>query len=146
MQKNVKYRYFVGIDCGVNTGIAIWNSVLQKFERVESVKIHVAMKVVSDLFNSGGANTLFVRVEDARQRKWFGAHRPGPEVLQGVGSVKRDAGIWEDFLTDLGADFAMIHPIKGATKIKAEQFKKMCKWEKATNEHARDAACLVLGM
>ena len=36
--------------------------------------------------------------------------------LQGVGSVKRDATIWEDYLTELGVEFEMVAPKRNITK------------------------------
>lgn len=135
------YKFIVGIDTGVNTGIAIWNRAIKNFDSIQSVKIHIAMKIVTDLCALHGNNAVFIRVEDARKRKWFGAMR-GSEVLQGVGSVKRDAVIWEDFLLDLKVPFEMLHPIKGGTKINQESFASITKWRGKTNEHSRDAGML----
>lgn len=67
----------------------------------------------------------------------------GREKAQGVGSVKRDAQIWEDWCTEQGLNFKMIHPAANATKKKAEDFTRMTGWTGRTNEHARDAAMLV---
>ena len=65
--------------------------------------------------------------------------------LQGVGSVKRDATIWEDFLKDLGVKFEMVAPKMNVTKLTQETFKRYTGWKKLTNEHGRDAAMLVFG-
>lgn len=65
--------------------------------------------------------------------------------LQGVGSVKRDASIWEDYLKDLGVSFEMVAPKRNVTKLKQETFKRYTGWDKRTNEHGRDAAMLVFG-
>ena len=65
--------------------------------------------------------------------------------LQGVGSVKRDASIWEAYLTDLGVWFEMVAPKRNLTKITHETFVNMTKWKGRTNEHKRDAAMLVFG-
>lgn len=100
--------------------------------------IHEALDIVLTVAK---ANNLLVRVEDARQRRWFGPRSDAK--LQGAGSVKRDAKIWEDFLTDKKIPFEMVPPQFNTTKLKAEAFKKITKWKYATNEHARDAAMLV---
>ena len=84
------------------------------------------------------------RFEDARLRKWIPQIK-GKEVLQGVGSVKRDAGIWEDFLRDLGVPFEMVAPKNNITKLSADSFRKITGWQSKTNEHSRDAAMLVFG-
>lgn len=138
-----KYRYYIGIDCGVNTGFAIWDRTEQNFSLVSSVMIHQAMRSVEEwdrLFRTKG---VFIRVEDARQANHFrenDIHR-----LRGAGSIMRDARIWEDFLTALGADFEMVRPRKAVTKLTAEKFKQVTGWDKITNEHARDAGMLVFG-
>lgn len=131
-------EYHIGIDTGVNTGFAVWNKQEKKFEVVTTMLIHQAMKEVEALHEK---NTIFVRVEDARKRKWFGA--AGREQLQGAGSIKRDAKIWEDFLSDIGVNHEMVAPAKNRTKLDAEMFKKYTGWENPTNEHSRDAAMLV---
>lgn len=135
-----KYRYYIGIDSGTTTGYAIWDSKERKLLLVDSMKIHIAMANIQMLEREYLDQTL-IRVEDARQRTWFG--NSGREKLQGAGSVKRDAVIWEDFLTDLKANFQMVAPKNNKTKVDAELFKKLTKWPHKTNEHARDAAMLV---
>lgn len=137
-----KYNYIIGIDPGVNTGYAVWDCKKKEIVAVSSWEIHRVMAFVkSDVHNN-----IFVRVEDARKRKWFGNdYKTNDAKKQNVGKVKRDCKIWEDYLTYLGVAFEMIHPIKGGTKIKAEPFKKLTGWEKQTNEHGRDAAMIVFG-
>lgn len=134
-----KYRYYIGIDTGVNTGVAIWDSFKKEFTAVGSMTIHRAFDIVKQCERA----ETFVRVEDARQRKWFPKKSQG--AIMGAGSIKRDAKIWEDFLTDEKVYFEMVAPKDNMTKLKDEAFKKMTKWNFSTNEHARDAAMLVFG-
>lgn len=128
----------IGIDPGCDTGIAIFNSEKKELQEVSSVKIHKAMNTIILLKD----DISIVRVEDARKRKWFG--ESGKEVLQGAGSIKRDCKIWEDFLKDLGVNYEMVPPRFNKTKISHDLFVKITKWEKRTNEHARDAAMLIV--
>jgi hypothetical protein len=86
---------------------------------------------------------VFIRVEDARLRTWFG--NTGHERLKGAGSVERDARIWEDFLQSIGANFEMVHPKYNKTKTDAIYFRKLTGWNGLTNEHSRDAGMLVFG-
>ncbi len=133
---------FIGIDPGTETGLAVWDSSFGELVSVDSFKIHKAMQIVLNYKSSAGAlGPIKVRVEDARLRKWFG--KASAEKLQGVGSVKRDCSIWEDFLTDNGIDFEMVPPKFNMTKLKAEPFHKITGYKKQTNEHGRDAAMLV---
>lgn len=139
---------YVGVDTGVNTGFSEWDSKKRCLLSVCSLPIHKAMervKVLHDLHKE----ELVVRVEDPRQRKWFGTERMTREEerkkLQGVGSVKRDATIWEDFLKDLGIRFEMVAPKMNVTKLTQETFKRYTGWSSKTNEHGRDAAMLIYG-
>jgi hypothetical protein len=137
----MKYNYYIGIDPGVNTGIAIWNKTGKCLGSIRTLPIHQAMGIV---YKYKGTDSVFVRVEDARQRKWFGER--AEQKQQGAGSVKRDCKIWEDLLTDLNIPFEMVAPRKGMTKYSAAAFKKLTGYEGKTSEHARDAGMLVFGL
>ncbi len=140
----------IGIDTGTHTGIAVWDSRSQCFRAIEDVAIHKAMEMVAKYKEIAEKENvrLYVRVEDPRQRTWYGRPMTREEErkkLQGVGSVKRDAVIWEDYLTDLGVHFVMTAPKDSMTKLSAEAFYNITKWKGRTNEHKRDAAMLVFG-
>jgi hypothetical protein len=136
------HKRFIGIDTGVNTGYAVWDSEAKEFIMLTTLSIHDAMFFVKDAYALYGGN-LFVRVEDARKRRWFG--NIGKERLKGAGSVERDAKIWEDFLKDLKVDFEMVHPKNNRTKTSPELFKKITGYRGKCSQHARDAAMLVVG-
>lgn len=132
---------YIGIDTGVHTGIAFWDSKEKAFSLVKTVKIHEAMQLVKQEVESRTQDDLRVIFEDARQRKWFG--NAGIEKLQGAGSVKRDCGIWEDYLKSLGCKFEMIPPMRNCTKLDSKMFGAITKYKGKTSEHARDACMLV---
>jgi hypothetical protein len=134
-----KYNYYIGIDPGVETGITLYSSAGKKIEFIGTKKIHEAMALVKQWSSQG----VLVRVEDARQRKWFG--KSGREKLMGAGSIKRDCKIWEDFLTSIGVDFEMVAPKNNKTKLSADTFKRLTNYKGQTSEHARDSALLVFG-
>lgn len=125
----------IGIDPGVTTGIAIADDD-GRLVQVTSCGIIAAMDIVRIY-----APDVLVIFEDARLRTWFGAK--GTEALQGAGSVKRDASIWEEFLQSMQVPYQAIKPQKGSTKWPADRFKALTGWSGRTNEHARDAAMLV---
>jgi len=140
-QKSIKIihkgDYVIGIDPGVNTGIAIWNGKI--LIQVLSMTIHEALDKVHNWIGM----IKLVRLEDARKRNWFG--ESGREQLQGAGSIKRDCKIWEDFLSDHKIPFELVAPRNNKTKVDAALFKKITGWKESTNEHGRDAAMLVYG-
>ena len=134
-----KYKYIIGIDSGTNTGFAIWDTKDKRFDRLETVKVHAAILQIAALDKEQLSDTL-IRVEDARLRKWFG--NSGKEKLQGAGSIKRDAVIWEDFLKDINANYQMVAPKNNLTKLTEVSFKNLTKWAGETNYHSRDAGML----
>lgn len=138
-----KFRYYLGIDTGTNTGVAIWDTQAKNFITLETCRIHVAMKIVEDIYDLV-ENEIHVRVEDARLRRWY--NNSDREKLQGAGSIKRDAVIWEDFLKDLGVSFEMVAPKNNITKLDMDRFGKLTGWNERCSGHARDAAFLVFGL
>ena len=141
----INYRYYIGIDTGVNTGLAVWDAKEKRLVKLDTMMIHEAIDYIEWHYKDDGllmtqSNTFF-RVEDARKRKWFG--NSGKEKAQGAGSIKRDAKIWEDFLTDNGYNFEMVAPKNNTTKLDDFVFKKITGWVGRTSSHSRDAAMLV---
>lgn len=133
--------FYIGIDPGTHTGVAVWDSKEGKFLSLETLPIHRAMV---EVMNLRIGREILVVFEDARQRKWYGKGNTNAK-LQGAGSVKRDCSIWEDFCKDYGIPFRAIPPVKGATKITPEYFKLISHYKGRTSEHSRDAAMLVIG-
>lgn len=137
----------IGIDCGKHTGIAVWDTISRAFWMVDTVPIHKALELVREL-DALRAGQIKVYIEDARQRKWLPKDATSSEYrghLMGAGSVKRDAVIWQDALTDWGIPFEMVPPRAGATKWDADTFARITGYKGRTSNHARDAALLVYG-
>lgn len=138
---------YIGIDTGVHTGIAVWNSERKEFAVVDTMKLHEAMNFVYGYVDSD--IPFQVRFEDARQRKWIPMSKNMTAELgraQGAGYVKAHCQIWEDFLTDYRIPFEAIAPRRNVTKLSAEQFGRITGYKGRTSEHARDAAMLVYGL
>lgn len=134
---------FIGIDPGEHTGFAVWESASRKFLEVATLPIHRAMDRVKELSTQG---PIFVVFEDARLRTWFPRERNNAEYrgrLMGAGAAKRDAKIWEEYLTDMGIPFDAQKPQAGMTKWSAHQWGIITGWKGRTSNHARDAALLV---
>ena len=130
----------IGIDPGVKTGFASYNHIKKQLQ-CQTVKIHKAFDLIKECIAKRGIENVFVRVEDARLRKWFGDS--GEEKYKGAGSIMRDSKIWEDFLTDLGVDFELVAPKNNSTKLSAKFFGQLTGYTGRTSNHARDAAMLV---
>jgi hypothetical protein len=138
-----KYDLIIGIDPGVNTGIAIWDNRNKKLLSVQTVMAVQAEEIVKKMAVEGRA--VFVRFEDARRRLWFGKDK-GTAQLQGAGSIKRDCSRWEEFLTHNQIPFEEVAPRNNRTKMSADEFKRLTEWKERTSIHSRDAAALIFGL
>lgn len=139
---------YIGIDTGTNTGVAVWDTSRHCFKQLDTMPIHRAMETVIMWRDVVGKENISVIFEDARTRKYLPKEKNESEKrgkLMGAGSIKRDATIWEDFLTDKGIPFLSQAPSKGMTKWDDQTFKAVTGWSKRTSSHARDAALLVFG-
>ncbi|HKR03480.1 MAG TPA: hypothetical protein VJY62_02510 [Bacteroidia bacterium] len=136
---------YIGIDPGIETGFAVWNKQQKQFWSIKTLKIHQAFAQIHELYRDIlKKEQIFVRVEDARKRKWFGGNADQKKF--GAGAIKIQCTIWEEFLTDMKIDFEMVAPIKNGTKWKDDYFKRVTGWPHQTSNHSRDAAALVFQM
>jgi len=136
---------FIGIDPGENTGIAIVRDGV--LAECRTLPLHRALDLVRKEHESAQGRFLVV-FEDARLRKWFPQERNNSEYrgrLMGAGAAKRDAKIWEEFLTDFSIPFQAHKPEPGLTKWSADYWARITGYTGRTSNHARDAAILVLG-
>ena len=142
--------YFIGIDTGVHTGLALWDAKDGRLVELKTQGIVHAMHTVSvwrDEAREQGRECVIV-MEDARLRKWLPRERNLSEFkgrLMGAGSVKRDASIWEEFAKLAGIPILATKPRAGMTKWDANYFKLITGYTKTCSKHARDAALLVWG-
>lgn len=137
---------YVGIDTGVHTGLAVWDSDARRFLDIQTMPLHRALFYI--IFECCAFESFTVVVEDARKRKWIPREGSVKEMkgrAMGAGSVKRDAKIWEEFCSDNGFPLMTVPPQKGATKWSAKTFGAVTGWRGRTSHHARDAALLVFG-
>ena len=128
----------IGIDPGVNTGMAIGRD-----GKLESIVTGLACEIEMQVKFHSDVEDIFVYFEDARMRQWFG--KAGREKLQGAGSVKRDCQRWQEWLEMNNIPHCKVAPKDNKTKLNADQFSRITKWEGRTNEHGRDAAMLIFG-
>lgn len=136
----------VGIDPGVNTGLAVWDTSSRQFLDIRCSGIVDAMDYLRDLQKERQIG--LVVFEDARKRKWIPREKDLAEFrgrAMGAGSVKRDSAIWEEWCRGYGIDFVATPPRQGMTKWTDLAFRGITGYDRRTNEHGRDAAMLVFG-
>jgi hypothetical protein len=134
-----------GIDPGVSTGLAEWDTVARALVRVETTSIVRAIFELRDRVTRGDAPAL-VMIEDARKARTGRSAATYGQVqrLQGVGSVKRDCTVWFEALEALAVPYSGRAPSN--TKTKAPVFQALTGWKGRTSNHARDAAMRVYGL
>ena len=136
----------VGIDPGLHTGLAVWDTTSRQFLEIRCSGIVDAMRYLGEL--QAERQIGLVVFEDARKRKWIPRQNSVSEFqgrAMGAGSVKRDCSIWEEWCREYKIDFVAPPPRKGMTKLTDAYFQGITGWDRRTNEHGRDAAMLVFG-
>ena len=136
----------IGIDPGVNTGLAVWDTVSRSFLDIRCSGIVDAMRYLAELQSERQIG--LVVFEDARQRKWIPREKDLAQFrgrAMGAGSVKRDCSIWEEWCRTYRIDFVATPPRQGMTKLTDAYFRGLSGYDGRTNEHGRDAAMLVIG-
>lgn len=134
----MKPIFYIGIDPGTKTGIAVWNTRQKFFRLIMTAGVIKAMKEV-ELFKNDGIQVI---LEDATQVKF----KTDPRKAQGAGSIKRDVAVWKEFFEEHGIQYRLVRPNKLITKWSSEKFKQATGFTGRTDQHARDAAMLVYGM
>jgi hypothetical protein len=141
-----KPKFYIGIDPGVNTGLAVWGITEKKFLTLQTTQLHRALEFILN-FTAENPET-FIVVEDARLRgKGYHDKDLTDAKKMGAGSVCRDSKIWEEFLTDKGIPFRLTRPnsklnqMAKATNLKS--FQANTGYTERCTEHARCAAMLV---
>lgn len=133
----------VGIDPGVTTGFAVWDSAEQRLCDVASHGIVEAMVRLEGIARQDLLK--MVVFEDARLRTGYFGPRAAHNQ-QGAGSIKRDCQVWAEWLAYLKCPYKAVSPRNKGAKVDAKAFERLTGWVGRTNEHARDAAMLVVGM
>jgi hypothetical protein len=130
--------YKVGIDPGVDTGIAIVQ--YGKYISIETTTISKAFKIIDLLLLDGHNIELYV--ENPNLRKWYGNNASAKQ--QGAGSIKRDYKIWVDYAKEQSIKLHAVHPKDIGSIFDNEViFKAATGWQKRTSIHGRDAARIV---
>src|SRR5574339_858525 len=133
---------YVGIDPGVNTGFAVWDSLKKKFKVITGCTILTAIKELTKL-HLQFPGEIYVRFDDARKSK-LPPHlqqHASAQAFQGIGSVKRDCSIWQELLENLGIQYeAVAQQQQKMKKLDNEKFCLITKHQSSTNQHGRDAA------
>ncbi len=149
--------YWIGIDPGVDIGVAVWNSEIKIFEELVTYrnnfnKFRQYMSRCED-----GRSQIKVVLEATYKKNhiWETPDRPLPtsrkkilELLRIARNVGMNQGsAWEikHLLEYLNLPHIEVVQGSSPTKMEEDYFRKISKWKKRSSEHSRDAAMLVIG-
>lgn len=134
------HSVFIGIDPGVNTGLAV--IIDGKYVYIKSHSILMSMQYIQGLLELFDPKCVEMIVENPNLRSYFG--NTGREKLQGAGSIKRDYSIWVEFSKTNNIKMAGVSPKEvGSSFDNVIIFKNATGWDKQTSKHARDAAKII---
>lgn len=127
----------IGIDPGIVSGFAIYDQQLKQLTKVTSFKLFQLFEEIASI--QGG--DVFVRIENPNT--WFGFKgKADPARLQGAGAVKQTFKHTIEFLEFFKVEYQTVSLHSAQKKVNSDNFKRTTGWNKATNEHGRDAAML----
>jgi hypothetical protein len=162
-----KIKLYVGIDCGTHTGFSVWDATNKMFLEVGSCTFWQSIDKIMDYvsMNEMQYDICFIIEDVNAHSSTFNATKTYQSTqgnhnqkigavckqAERVGSVKDKTALTVEFIELRAKEFSNIEIKKipptraSGTKMKSEQFKALTKWDKQTNEHARDSAMLVFG-
>jgi len=137
----------IGLDPGVKTGFALWNSVSRKFECITSMAFWDCINEIERQDDNTTGLKIYIEAPQTikpvfgKKSKYNGA--VGSMISQRVGENKCMAKLFIKFFEFDKINFSAIPPKN--KKMDAKSFKKFTKWDGRTDQHGRDAAWLVWG-
>lgn len=128
----------IGIDAGVNTGIAIYeDGMIKELSTIEPIDI-------ADIFICYAGDPLFVAFEDSRLQShvWIPGQSKGvaANIARKVGMVDAWCYLIERLCEKYDVAYMRVSPKAKGQKLNAEEFKQITKWDGKSNQHERDAA------
>jgi hypothetical protein len=140
---------YIGIDCGVNTGMALWDSNKKCFIELKTVTFWDCVNMLLE-YQDRYADSMKLVIEDVEaNRPVFSRDVNKFEMLkiaQNVGMNKRDCQLIKQFCEIYKIEYILSRPNKKSkTKMKAEDFERLTGWKGDSSSHSRDSAMLCWG-
>lgn len=136
---------YIGIDPGVETGIAIWYSK----DKVLTLFTLSFWEAINLLHKLSEKNQIKAILEDPNlnkpifHKKGVDNEKKARKVAQNVGSNKRDAQLINEFLKIHNIETIIVKPT--TTKWKTTFFRQVTGYKGHASQHAIDAARMVYG-
>lgn len=132
--------FIIGIDCGVNTGVAIKETGANTFIYLKSLDFWQAYDLI---IQSYPPESCRVHIEFLSEKEGLYSDRKvhGHRMAANVGGVRRETALLIKGLERLGYEVLKIRPTR--IKWSQEDFTRHTGDTRRTNEHVRDAAWCV---
>jgi len=157
-------KIFIGIDAGKLNGISVWNSGKKNFTSIESCSFWECIEKLDSarkFYVIHNDYDLTVVIEDVTQNSPVFACAKTYQTTKGkhenkiaavAEQAKRVGTVWDkteliiEWCEKYNVKLIKVRPTKNSrTKMKADTFRNLTKWQGVTNEHSRDSGALVLG-
>ena len=144
MKKNPKSKraeILIGIDPGKKTGVAV--TIYGKLEYLYTIDFWMCYDFITTGYRTDQTE---IHIEDTSDLPIFHKgmnKRSMGEIGRRVGSVCREAELLNIGFSRLGYTVIM-HRNKKTSKIDSETFKRLTGWKGRSNQHERDAVCLII--
>lgn len=136
-------EFLIGIDPGINNGIAIYSKKTRKLESVGTLPLFQIFQAFLDPKIFLIKSHIAVYIENPNTWLPFKGTKSDNSRLQGAGAVKQTYKHITEFLDFHKIPYTPVKLQGGLKKTKSDTFKNITGYLKPTNEHGRDAAFLV---
>lgn len=141
----MKKSYYIGIDPGINVGMAEWSANDKSLKFVASYQLWEVFRIL-DSYTELFKEQVTIRIENPNT--WIGFRNISADAgrLQGAGAVKQTYKHLIEYFEANGFEYQPVKLQGTMKKISSEKFKSLTGWTGRTNEHGRDAAMMVWKM
>lgn len=141
IQNKPKARFAIGIDVGIINGFSVFDREFKKLVEVRSCKLFELFYELNFWYVKEIVGDIEVFIENPNTWKPFGV--VSKEKLQGAGAVKQTYKHIVEFLYYRQIPYTPTKVQGNLKKLNRATFEKITKWDRVTNEHARDSAMIV---
>lgn len=164
ISKNKNLLISIGIDPGLNTGVAVWDRINKRFIEIRTTDFFGAISDIKRHISNWGLLNVNVYIEAPQlisttfDKRIKGKSQPQKlKISQNVGMNKKESMLLDKFCQNKNIAHFMIKPTSktsGKSLLKnapvgmtqKAYFNKITGWDCQSSEHSRDAAMLVYGL
>ena len=139
-------KFYIGIDPGLHTGVAVWSPKEKQFKAIKTLDWWTTADMIMTL-SSVNTRIRFVVEDPAQNKPVFPrkgqSYAAMSKIAQDVGRNKGDAERLIQLIQRMEFAYTCVTP--KTEKWGPQVFKRLTGWPSRTSEHGRDAGKLVWG-